>query len=73
MAQNLTASVVIANGQEISLPVSCSLEEFLLNQKLPPKSVVVELNGEAVAPSEFCKRFIHSGDKMEIVKIVAGG
>jgi thiamine biosynthesis protein ThiS len=33
----------------------------------------VEHNGEAVAPSEFSKRNLNSGDKLEIVKIVAGG
>jgi thiamine biosynthesis protein ThiS len=35
--------------------------------------VVVEHNGDAVAPSEFSKRMISSGDRLEIVKIVAGG
>ena len=73
MAQNANSSVVIANGQEVSLPISCSLEQFLVTQNLLPKSVVVELNGDAVAPSEFSKRLVHPGDRMEIVKIVAGG
>jgi thiamine biosynthesis protein ThiS len=49
------------------------LEEFLLAQKLLPRSVVVEHNGEAVAPSEFSRRQLHTGDRLEIVKIVAGG
>ena len=35
--------------------------------------VVVELNGEALPPSEFKNRTIRVGDKLEIVKIVAGG
>jgi len=34
---------------------------------------VVEHNGEAVAPSEFSRRRLHAGDRLEIVKIVAGG
>ncbi|HUS35157.1 MAG TPA: sulfur carrier protein ThiS, partial [Verrucomicrobiae bacterium] len=37
------------------------------------RSVVVEHNGEAVAPSEFSNRQINSGDRVEIVRIVAGG
>ena len=65
--------VVIANGQEIPAHFPCSLEEFLLAQNLLPRSVVVEHNGEAVTPSEFSKRQLVSGDKLEIVKIVAGG
>jgi thiamine biosynthesis protein ThiS len=34
---------------------------------------VVEHNGQAVAPSEFPERQLQSGDRLEIVKIVAGG
>jgi thiamine biosynthesis protein ThiS len=64
---------VIANGQAIEAALPCSIEEFLVSQKLPPRSVVVEQNGEAVAPSEFSKRRLNAGDKLEIVKIVAGG
>jgi thiamine biosynthesis protein ThiS len=64
---------VTANGQKISAPVPCTIEEFLVAQKLLPRSVVVEHNGEAVAPSEFSRRPLHAGDRLEIVKIVAGG
>jgi thiamine biosynthesis protein ThiS len=64
---------VTANGQKIEAPLPCSLEEFLLEQKLLPRSVVVEHNGEAVAPSEFSRRQLRAGDRLEIVKIVAGG
>ena len=64
---------VTANGKSIEAKLPCSLEEFLLAQKLLPRSVVVEHNGEAVAPSEFSGRTINAGDRLEIVKIVAGG
>jgi thiamine biosynthesis protein ThiS len=64
---------VIANGKSVDARLPCSLEEFLVAQKLLPRSVVVELNGEAVAPSEFSKRPLQAGDRLEIVKIVAGG
>jgi len=64
---------VIANGKEVIAKLPCSIEEFLVAQNLLPRSVVVEHNGEAVAPSEFARRMLASGDKLEIVKIVAGG
>jgi thiamine biosynthesis protein ThiS len=63
---------VTANGKPVVAQLPCSLEEFLVAQKLLPRSVVVEHN-EAVAPSEFSRRQLHAGDKLEIVKIVAGG
>jgi len=64
---------VIANGREVRAPLPCSIEEFLLDNKFPPRSVVVEHNGEAVAPSEFSRRRLAPGDRLELVKIAAGG
>jgi thiamine biosynthesis protein ThiS len=64
---------VIANGQSLEAAVPCTLEVFLLAQNLLPRSVVVEHNGEAVAPSEFSRRLLQANDRLEIVKIVAGG
>ena len=66
-------SQITANGKPIPAKLPCSIEEFLVAQKLPPRSVVVEHNGEAVVPSEFSRRQLNAGDKLEIVKIVAGG
>jgi thiamine biosynthesis protein ThiS len=64
---------LIANGREIEAQFPCSLEQFLVSQNLLPRSVVVELNGEAIAPSQFAARPLRPGDRLEIVKIVAGG
>ena len=66
-------SQLIANGHPTEASLPCTLEEFLVAQKLLPRSVVVEHNGEAVAPSEFSRRRLKAGDRLEIVKIVAGG
>jgi sulfur carrier protein len=65
--------MVIANGKTVEAQLPCSLEEFLRAQGLPPRSVVVELNGEAIPPSQFSHRQVRPGDRLEIVRIVAGG
>ena len=52
----MSREFVIANGREVAAPLPCSIEEFLIDNKLPPRSVVVEHNGQAVAPSEFSRR-----------------
>jgi thiamine biosynthesis protein ThiS len=66
-------ATVTANGRETQADLPASLEQFLLAQGLLPRSVVVEMNGEAVAPSEFPQRQLNPGDRLEIVRIVAGG
>ena len=64
---------VIANGKPFEAQFPCTIEQFLVAQGLLPRSVVVEHNGEAVAPSEFAGRALQAGDRLEIVRIVAGG
>ena len=64
---------VIANGERLAMRLPCTIEEFLLAQELLPRSVVIEHNGEAVAPSQFSTHQIKAGDRLEIVKIVADG
>jgi thiamine biosynthesis protein ThiS len=64
---------VIANGRPVEAALPCTIEAFLTAQNLPLRSVVVEHNGEAVAPSEFARRTLAEDDRLEIVKIVAGG
>jgi thiamine biosynthesis protein ThiS len=67
------SSQVIANGKPVTAEVPCTLHDFLVAQQFFPRSVVVEQNGEAVAPSEFKSRTVREGDRLEIVRIVAGG
>jgi thiamine biosynthesis protein ThiS len=66
-------NIVTANGKPVAASLPCTLEQFLVAQNLQPRSVVVEHNGEAVAPSEFAQRQLSPGDRLEIVRIVAGG
>ena len=69
----MPAQTVIANGTETAVALPCSVEKFLQDQGLMPRSVVVEHNGEAVSPSMFADRELSPGDRLEIVRIVAGG
>jgi thiamine biosynthesis protein ThiS len=72
-APRAAGNTIIANGRPVVASLPCTVEEFLIAQNLLPRSVVVEHNGEAVAPSEFARRLLAADDRLEIVKIVAGG
>ncbi len=69
----MTNQTVVANGQSIPVHFPCTVDEFLIQQGLLPRSVVVELNQEAISPSEFKLRPLQAGDRLEIIRIVAGG
>ena len=66
-------AVITANGKETHVTIPCTVEGFLQQLELPPRSVVVELNGEALPPSSFTEQQLQAGDRLEIVRIVAGG
>ncbi len=63
----------MANGEPMATAFPCTIEQFLVVRGLLPRSVVVEHNGQAVAPSEFAERPLKPGDRLEIVRVVAGG
>ncbi len=69
----MSQATVIANGHPVVAELPATLEKFLVARGLLPRSVVVEHNGEAVTPSEFAAREVRAGDRLEIVRIVAGG
>lgn len=73
MADSSKSARVTANGEEIMVALPMTLEAFLVAQNLLPRSVVVEHNGEPVAPSQFASRPLAANDRLEIVRIVAGG
>ena len=66
-------ATVIANGKATDVNIPSTVDEFLQELDLPPRSVVVELNGEALPPSSFTEQQLQAGDRLEIVRIVAGG
>ena len=70
MSSTITIRV---NGAASTINQGWGLLDYLRAQGLPPQSVVVELNGQALSPSEFQGVSLKSNDVLEIVKIVAGG
>lgn len=64
---------ITANGQNFDIASGTTLPNFLRDRGLAPERVVVERNGEALTPSETLAAVLAEGDRLEIVRIVAGG
>jgi sulfur carrier protein len=62
-----------ANGSFYETAFGTSLEAFLKERGLALTRVVVERNGEALSPAEAKGTLLQDNDRLEIVKIVAGG
>jgi sulfur carrier protein len=61
------------NGDGRDVADGTSLVALLEELGLPVRSVVVELNGTALLPSEVPATALADGDVLELVRAVAGG
>ncbi|CUU60409.1 sulfur carrier protein [Parafrankia irregularis] len=64
---------IVVNGEAREVPVGLAVADLLVQLGLRPGSVVVELRGEALTPSETAAAHLADGDVLEIVRAVAGG
>jgi sulfur carrier protein len=65
--------LVIANGDQVCLPDGARLTDLLAALGLGEKWVVAECNGRAVARSDMAATALAEGDRIELVRAVAGG
>ena len=65
---------VVANGRPVDLPEGSTLTALLARLGIPAKAVgAMEHNGEPVARSDQETRSLSDGDRIELVRAVAGG
>ncbi len=64
---------VVANGQAVDLPDGSSVEDLLGTLRLGGKWVLVERNGQPVPRAELGSTLLADGDRLEVVRAVAGG
>jgi len=64
---------VVANGDDVDLPEGSSLLDLLDALGLGAKWVVAEVNGAAVDRRSMAEVGLREGDRVELVRAVAGG
>ena len=64
---------VLANGDPVELPTGATVNDLLAALRLGGKWVLVERNGEPVPRPELATTKLADGDKLELVRAVAGG
>lgn len=62
-----------ANGSEFRVPDGITVAAFVESRGLPIDSCIAELNGVALTRSELATSKLKDGDRVEIVRAVAGG
>ena len=61
------------NGETVETREAKTIAELVESYQLPPQSILVEHNGLALHRHEWSKRFLTEDDRIEFVRVVAGG
>jgi len=64
---------LLLNGEKRNVPSIGTVSELLEELNLAAGTVLVEQNGEVVTRARFAEAKLAEGDKIEIVRVVAGG
>ena len=70
---NAPAIQLQINGEGRTVPAGQGLAELVASLGLPPQTVLVEHNGRALLRSDWAATRLADGDRLEILRVVAGG
>jgi thiamine biosynthesis protein ThiS len=61
------------NGEKVDARCAETIAELVKRYELPSQSILVEHNGLAVHRHEWSQRSLAEGDRVEFIRVVAGG
>ena len=61
------------NGETVDAREAKTIADLIDRYQLPPQSILVEHNGLAVHRHEWSERSLAEGDRIEFIRVVAGG
>ena len=61
------------NGETVDAREARTVEELVLRFDLPPSAIFIEHNGVALHRREWPERQVRNGDRIEFIRVVAGG
>ena len=61
------------NGEETETRGASTIEELVSRFQLPPQAVLIEHNGLALHRHEWPNKSLTEGDRIEFIRVVAGG
>jgi thiamine biosynthesis protein ThiS len=61
------------NGETVDARDAKTIAQLIERYQLPPQSILVEHNGIAVHRYEWAERSLAEGDRVEFVRVAAGG
>jgi thiamine biosynthesis protein ThiS len=64
---------IIVNGEKRAAETATTVRELVDELKLVPETLLIEHNGSALHRAEWNSRSLREGDRIELVRLAAGG
>ena len=64
---------IAVNGESVDSGKAKTIADLIAGYQLPPQSILVEYNGLALHRREWSERLLTEGDRIELIRVVAGG
>jgi thiamine biosynthesis protein ThiS len=64
---------IILNGEDAETQGAGNVAELIDRYQMPPQAIFIEHNGVALHRREWSERILAEGDRIEIIRVVAGG
>ena len=72
-SSSLLRMKIAVNGESVDAGEAKTIAELINRFQLPPESILVEHNGVALYRREWVGRSLNEGDRIEVIRVVAGG
>jgi sulfur carrier protein len=64
---------IALNGERVDTRGAQTIEKLVERYQLPPQTILVEYNGLALHRREWPEKTLVDGDRIEFIRVVAGG
>jgi thiamine biosynthesis protein ThiS len=64
---------ILLNGEKTDTRGAATVADLIRRFELPPETILIEHNGVALHRREWSEKGVTDGDRIEIIRVVAGG
>ena len=64
---------ILLNGEKTETRGAATVADLIRRFELPPDTILIEHNGVALHQREWPQNTLANGDRIEIIRVVAGG
>ena len=64
---------IFVNGEAVDCEAGLTIAELIAHHRLTPEATLVEQNGIALPRREWKERILRENDRLELLRVAAGG